>query len=69
LPKVQAENYCGSNEQQAEISREGEGQSQLGEFESPILFLKRRNSSAIRNDLLIDPYAFDPAGISRRRCG
>jgi hypothetical protein len=64
LPKGQAKHYCGSNEQQAEISRQGEGQSQLEEFESPILCLKRRNRRPVRNDVLIDPYAFDPAGIS-----
>jgi hypothetical protein len=61
LPKGQAKHYCGSNEQQAEISRQGEGQSQLEEFESPILFLSTGIRRPVRNDVLIDLYAFDPS--------
>jgi hypothetical protein len=67
LPKGQAKHYCGSNEQQAEISRQGEGHSQLEEFESPILFLSTGIRRPVRNDVLIDLYAFDPAGISLTR--
>jgi hypothetical protein len=66
LPKGQAKHYCGSNEQQAEISRQGEGQSQLEEFESPILFLSAGIRRPAPNDVLID-LAFDPAGISLTR--
>src|SRR6202043_1182556 len=63
-PKSQAEHYCGSNEQQAEISRQGGKDSRnWRNSRARFFFLSARIRRPVRNDVLIDPYAFDRAEI------